>query len=373
MKTGWTEVSLGDVCELRYGRSLPKAKRSGSGVGVYGSNGQVGSHSDALTSGPTIIIGRKGSFGEVTWSDGPCWPIDTTYYVDASSTSADLRWLYHRTKALPLTQLNRAAAIPGLNREDAYAQRLLLPPPEEQRRIAAILDAAEDLRAKRQEALAKLETLEHSIFDGMFGEQQTDSSKWPRRSLKEVCDRIQIGPFGSLLHKHDYVTGGVPLVNPMHIVGGELRPSPEHTVDPTKHDQLRTYWLEEDDVVMGRRGEMGRCAVVRRDQRGWVCGSGSLYLRADKSQVQPWFLARVLSSPRARHQLERAALGITMPNLNADIVGQFSIRVPPLETQHRFTTTIAGIQVQRSRAAQQALTLDRLKASLHQRAFAGKL
>ena len=124
----------------------------------------------SLTEGPTVVIGRKGSFGEVHYSAVGCWPIDTTYYVDESSTSADLRWLYYRMGSLRLTDLNRAAAIPGLNREDAYRQRLLLPPISEQRRIAAILDKADEVRAKRRAALETLETLSQATFVDMFGD-----------------------------------------------------------------------------------------------------------------------------------------------------------------------------------------------------------
>ncbi|HWO42235.1 MAG TPA: restriction endonuclease subunit S, partial [Candidatus Eisenbacteria bacterium] len=88
----WRSVTLGDVCEFKYGKSLPESAREGGQVPVFGSNGEVGRHNEALTSGPTIIIGRKGSFGEVNYSAVACWPIDTTYYVDETATDADLRW-----------------------------------------------------------------------------------------------------------------------------------------------------------------------------------------------------------------------------------------------------------------------------------------
>ena len=91
-----------------------------------------------------MVVGRKGSFGEVVYSPDACWPIDTTYYINSETTTADLRWLFYRLRALGLKDLNRAAAVPGLNRDDAYARRLLLPPIEEQRRIAAVLDAADE-------------------------------------------------------------------------------------------------------------------------------------------------------------------------------------------------------------------------------------
>lgn len=168
LPAGWTEVALGDVAEFKYGKSLSAGTRSGSGWGVYGSNGQVGQHDLALTHGPTVIIGRKGSCGEVHWSSDPCWPIDTTYYVDEESKTADLRWLMYRLRGLGLTQLNRAAAIPGLNRDDAYRCAMLFPPLAEQRRIAAILDKADGLRAKRRAALAQLDALSQAVFLDMF-------------------------------------------------------------------------------------------------------------------------------------------------------------------------------------------------------------
>ena len=118
-------MALGDFCEFAYGKSLTAKTRSGDGYPVYGSNGQVGLHDTALTAGATIVIGRKGSFGEVHYSPGPCSPIDTTYYVPSEQTTACLPWLARRLLCLGLDQLNRAAAVSGLNRTDVYRQRLL--------------------------------------------------------------------------------------------------------------------------------------------------------------------------------------------------------------------------------------------------------
>lgn len=184
--TGWQKVSLGEICEFKYGKSLPDAKRAGGSVPVFGSNGVVGQHNDSITSDPAIIIGRKGSFGEVNFSTTSCWPIDTTYFIDKTATDADLKWLAYRLKGVGLKQLNKAAAVPGLNREDAYRQRLLLPPLPEQRRIAAILDQADALRGKRREALAQLDSLTQSIFIEMFGDPVTNPKDWPRKKTAYI-------------------------------------------------------------------------------------------------------------------------------------------------------------------------------------------
>ncbi len=96
---GWSASALGSLIELRYGKGLPEQIRHPGHVPVYGSNGVVGAHDASVTAGPTIIIGRKGSVGEVHFSPGPCWPIDTTYFVDSFGPHEPkfllflLRWL----------------------------------------------------------------------------------------------------------------------------------------------------------------------------------------------------------------------------------------------------------------------------------------
>ena len=120
-----TFTTLGDICEFKYGKSLPASVRSGDTFEVFGSNGVVGKNFEAYTNGPTIIIGRKGSIGEINFSKKSCWPIDTTYYIDSSCTNTDLNWLYYLLISLGLDNLNKAAAVPGLNRNDAYAKEPL--------------------------------------------------------------------------------------------------------------------------------------------------------------------------------------------------------------------------------------------------------
>ena len=124
---GWRTVRLGDVCQFVYGDSLPTQMRTAGNAPVYGSNGMVGTHTVPLTSGPTPIIGRKGSVGEVHFSEVPCWPIDTTYYIEISAPGVDMRWLYYCLRSINFRELNKASAVPGLNREDAYRVPVGLP------------------------------------------------------------------------------------------------------------------------------------------------------------------------------------------------------------------------------------------------------
>lgn len=120
---GWEAKKLGDYIELPYGKALKAGDRKGGEVAVYGSGGIVGYHDEFLSEGPGIVVGRKGNVGSVFWSDIPFYPIDTAFYV---KTELPLHYVYFN---LLLSQqfLNSDAAVPGLNRNQAYSNPLIVP------------------------------------------------------------------------------------------------------------------------------------------------------------------------------------------------------------------------------------------------------
>ena len=180
------QMTLGDICEFKYGKSLPSKERMEGAYAVYGSNGCIGSHIEAITEAPAIIVGRKGSIGELHYSYRPCWPIDTTYYIDPTSSEVDLRWLYHAMRSLRLHELNKATGVPGLNRNDAYQKRILVSNKDDQRRIAAILDKADGIRRKREQALAVADTLLQSEFIARFGTPLNNRKGLPKSPIKDL-------------------------------------------------------------------------------------------------------------------------------------------------------------------------------------------
>ncbi|ENM5750959.1 restriction endonuclease subunit S [Vibrio mimicus] len=124
----WIEVSLGEVIQLQYGKSLTEKSRVESGlIKVFGSSGNVGNHNQALVTEPCIIVGRKGSVGNVFISEQPCWPIDTVYFV-VPPVGVDIKFIFYQLINLNLAQLDKSTAIPGLNRDDAYKSRFNLAP-----------------------------------------------------------------------------------------------------------------------------------------------------------------------------------------------------------------------------------------------------
>ncbi|MEA3245092.1 MAG: restriction endonuclease subunit S [Gemmatimonadota bacterium] len=195
---GWSETSLGDEIELAYGGSLPDRGRVPGPVPVFGSNGEVGTHKTALVRGPGIVVGRKGSVGAVAYSPVDFWPIDTTYYV-LNRKGHDWRYLYHLLCSAGLEKLNSHSAVPGLNRENAYALRLSIPERPEQETIARVLDLVRHLVDLNANALETTIVLKQAVMKSVFtrglrGEAQKETEiglvpeSWTVRALAQACE-----------------------------------------------------------------------------------------------------------------------------------------------------------------------------------------
>jgi type I restriction enzyme S subunit len=386
---GWAACTLGDLFDFKYGKGLPQEKRNEKGlVSVYGSNGVVGVHNAAVTSGPTIVVGRKGSVGEVHLSPEGCWPIDTTYFIDEFPANLPPSYWTLYLKSLRLGQQEKSSAIPGISRDDIYGVEVPLPPLNEQ---GLIVTKLEKLLAKVdacQQRLAKIPILLKRFRQSVLAaacsgrlsadwlEENPNSNGWKTVGLVELSERIQIGPFGTQLHKADYVSSGVPLINPTHIQSSKIIHDPDFTVSKTKVRELGNYVLQENDIVMGRRGEMARCALVSQNESGWLCGTGSLFVRP-KSTVCAAFLFLVLRSPETKAFLEGESKGTTMSNLNLEILKSVPVSISSLPEQQEIVRRVESLfaladQIE-ARYAKAKAYVQRLTPSLLARAFRGEL
>jgi type I restriction enzyme S subunit len=139
--------------------------------------------------------------------------------------------------------------------------------------------------------------------------------------------RFKTGPFGSALHKSDYVDGGIPVINPMQIVDGAIVPTESMAISERAAFNLSDFRLVAGDIVIGRRGEMGRCAVVTSAEDGWLCGTGSMIVKVG-SKLDASYVRRLLSSRTVISAIENASVGTTMVNLNQGTLGNLSLAIP---------------------------------------------
>jgi len=176
---------------------------------------------------------------------------------------------------------------------------------------------------------------------------------WETKRLGDFAATVSTGPFGSVLHKSDYVDEGVPLVNPTNMVDEGIIPDPSKLIDDVTKRRLSGYVLKVGDIVVARRGEIGRCAVIGLDEDGWVCGTGSFFIRP-LPILDSQFLAHLIRSNGYREKLEQLSTGTTMKNLSNTALSDLAISVPPLPEQHRIVSLLdeafAGLAIAQANA-----------------------
>lgn len=174
---GWSRKRLEDLCELAYGKSLPSTSRRTGAVPVYGSGGKTGHHDQPLVEGPGIVVGRKGTVGALYWEPGPFFPIDTVFYVRPRG-GASLEYLWALLPTLGLAGMNTDAAVPGLNRENAYRLEVAWGGAEVANALTRLL---EPIRKKMDQAEAEnctlAETRDYLLPRLLSGKVQVSVSK----------------------------------------------------------------------------------------------------------------------------------------------------------------------------------------------------
>lgn len=214
--------------------------------------------------------------------------------------------------------------------------QLNIPLIEEQERVVAKIEelfsdldnAVEALNATK----AQLAVYRQSVLKEAF-----DIDRFPKVEMENIVDDIKIGPFGTMLHKEDYIVDGVPVINPQHIKYQRINPSKKVTISEQKAHELSSYRLQKNDIIMGRRGEMGRTAPISSIEDGWICGTGSIIFRL-KPEFDALFYSKILSSPNIIAYLEKSATGTTMKNLNEKIVKHIPVPMITREKQLELTS-----------------------------------
>ena len=262
-------------------------------------------------------------------------------------------------------KLIKDEAYPSISLTDIGELKIDIKTQGERENIVRNLACIAYLIELQKKQLQMFDILIKSRFIEMFGDPVSNPFKWDKVPLSELAD-IKIGPFGSLLHKDDYIENGHPLVNPSHIKDGKIVTDNKLTISDEKFGEMAAYHLKIGDVVMGRRGEMGRCAVVNED--GLLCGTGSLLIRS-KGEVTADYIQKIISFPSFKKIIEDIAVGQTMPNLNVPLVSNFKIIKPPIGVQHKYYSFVHQVEKLKSEEQKKLEQTQTLFDSLMQKYF----
>jgi type I restriction enzyme, S subunit len=350
MKSEWEEMTLRDILQLEYGKPLDEADRKPDGkYPVYGANGEKDRSDKFYFDKPSIIVGRKGSAGEVNLTEPKFWPLDVTYFVTFNEREHDLQFLFYLLTTLDLPSLAKGVK-PGINRNEVYSQVVKVPPLPEQRRIVGILDEAFEgiatAKANAEKNLQNARALFESHLHSVFSRR---GKGWVEKRLVDVC----VLQRGFDLPTRSRISGNFPLVSSSGIID-------THNEGPVKGPGVAT----------GRSGSIGNVFYIKEDY--WPLNT-VLYVREFYNN-NPKFIYRLLS----HFDLKRFATGAGVPTLNRNFVHDERVVVPESnKTQREIAEKLDALEEETQRLAslyeRKLAALEALQKSLLHQAFSGNL
>lgn len=387
MKHGWEIKKLGEVCEV-IGGSTPKTNEASYWDGEHfwitpaeldgrkyfsstsrtlTDEGVKSAHLQLLPKG-TVLLSSRAPIGKVAITCVPMYCNQGFKNIVCSDALYNeyVYWylLYNKDY---LNSLGTGATFKEISKKVVSEIPIPVPPLPIQERIVSELDCINGILEKKREQIKELDALAQSIFYDMFGDPIQNEKGWEVKKLGEISI-VKIGPFGSLLHTSDYISGGTPLVNPVHMQDEKICPDIDFTVSKEKLSELQNYLLQEGDIVFARRGDIGRCALVRDTENGFLCGTGSLYVRIIED-VDRIFFIKVMRSSSMIKLLNSFAKGATMLNINCKIIENLPIPLPPLSLQQAFAEKIEAIEKQKELVKRSIAETKTLLASRMQHYF----
>ena len=341
----WEIRRLKYVACFAYGDSLAAEERSPGDYKVYGSNGIVGQHDTPNTKGPCLIVGRKGSFGKVSYSERPCFAIDTTYFIDARFTKSNLRWLYYCLQWLRLDSFTKDSAVPGLAREDAYENVLPYCHLDEQRAIAAFLDREtariDELLEKKERQIELLQEKRAAIISRAVTKGLDPNVKMKDSGIEwlgEIPEHWDVKKikFHSLLlngyafDSDAYAEEGIPLIR-IGDVGNSIDWVNIKRVPYDFLPKLSRFQVSKGDILLALTGAtIGKSSVYTYEQVALLNQRVGVIRGMKVSQE---FLKYVVSAECFTKPIEFLCYGGAQENIGKEDVGNISTAIPPIDEQ----------------------------------------
>lgn len=336
------------------------------------SSDSVGASTVAFTENAILYSKLRPNLNKVVVADEPGLATSEMLPLIAKPEALDRHYLAYflRSKAFVSLAVSSTAGskMPRMNKKVLFDAVFRLPDLETQRARAKLLAHIEKEREKSELLIAKLDALVKSKFVEMFERGQ----RWELRALAECCttpDDIKCGPFGSQLHKEDYISEGVPVWG-IPEVSTNFKRMPDKYVSLENGQRLQSYSLVPGDVAMNRKGNVGQAALFDGKKPSGIIHSDVLRVRVNQDILRPAFLVEQFhSSHVVREQIMSASTGAIMAGTNVTKLKKIKVFVPPLALQQEFADFVTQADKSRSISQQQIEKLQTLYDSLAQEYF----
>lgn len=377
------KVALGDVCEITMGQapSGDSYNTEGDGVALIAGAGDFGDltpEPSKFTTAPTklsrpneVILCIRATIGDRNWSDKTYCLGRGVAGLLGKKGQLDENYLWHWLghAAPELKSKGRGATFLQVSKADIASLEIPLPPLAEQRRIAAILDKADALRAKRREAIAKLDQLLQSVFLDMFG----DCAIFSRVPIGAICE-VKGGK--RLPKGEDYAEESTPYryIRVSDIAMGHVQEDGLKYLKPDVQSRIKRYTVAAGDVIITIAGTIGVVAPVGKSLSGANLTENAAKLVAKRrGEFVPDYLAFALSMPEAQAQIRSQTGQVTIGKLALFRIEKVEIPLPPLDEQRKFASMAEAVGKQKNILSRNVEQMDSMFTSLQNRAFAGTL
>lgn len=370
-------VPLEEVVTLHYGKALSRSERSAQGsVPVYGANGIKDFTGAPLTTGPSWVIGRKGSAGEINRVDGPFWPLDVTYYTSHDEARVEFSYLGYALQKNNLPALARGVK-PGINRNDVYALGIALPPLDEQKRIVAILNQAfaalDRARVHAETNLADAQELFATSLESIFREAGSASDTMLLADAVHPDCTLSYG----IVQPGGDIEGGLPIVRPVDLKQRIIKKYSLKRISPDRASGYARTRLVGGELLLCVRGSTGEVSVADAELKGANVTRGIVPIRFNPEEVLPEFAYFQFRSPLVRDQIAAKTYGAALMQINIKDLRALSFFVPPIQKQKEMVVRLERLlewsESLRDNYESQLKDIAALRQSLLQQAFSGKL
>ncbi len=368
----WPELPLQDISTLKRGYDLPVGQRQPGAVPIYAANGVNGSHNEVKITAPGVITGRSGTIGKVHYTDDDYWPLNTALYVTNFHDNHP-KWVYYMLQSFKLERFVEGAGVPTLNRNLVHGELIPLPPLPEQIRIAAILDKADAIRRKRQQAIELADEFLRSVFLDMFGDPVTNPKGF---DLKPITDFASIIT-GNAFKSNEYIEDGqdaVRLCRGVNTSTGYF--SWKDTAFWSKHSlkDLDGYLLKCGDIILAMDrpwiSSGIKAAMWGGSERDTYLVQRVARLRTKKDIYRDFILAVIKSNAFEKHCCPTET---TVPHISPVELKNFMVPYPGENTLQKFHKLTSKVRSSVKFLEQATDYSDHFFKALSQRAFAGEL
>ncbi|BAZ80110.1 restriction endonuclease subunit S [Sphaerospermopsis kisseleviana CS-549] len=280
-------------------------------------------------------------------------------------------WRYMRSNDFIqfLDNASSSTTIKTIKAPDLKNHKIPLPPLEEQKRIAEILDQAEELRRKRKEAIAQLDTLTQSIFFEMFGDPVKNPKGWTVSKLGDITEKITDGE-----HQTPKRTlQGIKLLSARNIQNGYIDVRDVDYISVEEHERIKKRCNPvRGDILISCSGTIGRVTTVDIDEPFSLVRSVAL-LKLNYNLISSKFIEYFLRTPALHAKMQQRANASSQANLFQNQIRELPALLPPLSLQQEFAQRVEAVEELKKSHHASLLELDALFASLQHRAFKGEL